>query len=69
MATLRDMDKSRPLWPSSPSNGFASLDPPLPAWGNANAWDSGDVHNYVYTEACNDPAFFPNARFVSEYGW
>ena len=69
MATFLAADTTRPLWPSSPSNGFKTLHPPTAAWGNAQAWDQGDVHHYIYTGDCTDPAQFPNARFVSEYGW
>jgi len=54
---------------SSPSNGLISPDPYSKLWGSASTATAGDVHFYDYQCDCENPASFPQARFVSEFGF
>ena len=38
-------------------------------WGNPSDVYAGDVHFYDYASNCVDPAIYPRAKFVSEYGF
>ena len=70
-------DPSRPLWPSSPSNGFegggvgASGPPFRPYDRNSDASSDarGDVHHYVYGGDCTDTTHLPRPRFIDEFGF
>lgn len=68
-STILQGDTSRPFLFSSPTNGVISEDPYVLMWGPV--WDTryGDVHYYNYDFLCTNESEFPNARFVSEYGW
>lgn len=67
--TVSKYDPSRFLWPSSPSNGFVSLDPLVGYWGNAIDETKGDVHTYNLGPLCTDFSLWPSPRFQSEYGF
>jgi beta-mannosidase len=54
---------------SSPSNGLISTAPYAKRWGAASTPDAGDVHFYNYACDCEDPDSYPQARFVSEFGF
>jgi beta-mannosidase len=69
-------DTSRPVWPSSPSRGFASgvTASGLPAGTMADpapfkvGGDSGDTHYYNYF-TCPNVSVYPRTNFASEYGF
>jgi len=54
---------------SSPSNGLISTEPYAKRWGAASTPLAGDVHFYNYDCDCEDPASYPQARFISEFGF
>ena len=54
---------------SSPSNGLISTEPYAKRWGSASTPLAGDVHFYNYDCDCEDPSSYPQARFVSEFGF
>lgn len=54
---------------SSPSNGLISTEPYAKRWGAASTPDAGDVHFYNYDCDCEDPDSYPQARFISEFGF
>jgi beta-mannosidase len=54
---------------SSPSNGLLSTDPYAKRWGLASTAAAGDVHFYNYACDCEDFNSYPQARFVSEFGF
>ena len=54
---------------SSPSNGLISTDPYVKIWGQASTAQQGDVHFYDYSCDCEDFRSFPEAKFVSEFGF
>lgn len=54
---------------SSPSNGLISTEPYAKLWGAASTAAAGDVHFYDYACDCEDPASYPQARFISEFGF
>jgi beta-mannosidase len=54
---------------SSPSNGLISAAPYAKRWGAASTPSAGDVHFYDYACDCEDPASYPQARFISEFGF
>ena len=64
---IRRLDPDRPFLLSSPSNAKASeqmglfKDPQNPNYG--------DVHFYDYSPDCFNDSKYPNAKFVSEYGF
>jgi beta-mannosidase len=65
---LLEEDTTRPFVGSSPSNG---LQTEKENWISKNPSDSryGDVHFYNYKSPLWNWKIFPNARFVSEYGF
>ncbi|XXQ31337.1 Beta-mannosidase B [Plasmodiophora brassicae] len=54
---------------SSPSNGLMSESPYVLRWGNPSDGRWGDVHFYDYASDVADPATYPDARFISEFGY
>ncbi|PRP79964.1 mannosidase, beta A, lysosomal [Planoprotostelium fungivorum] len=62
-------DTTRDFWPSSPSNGFASMEPLVGAWGDGGDVTRGDVHFYDYNMMCTDVNNFKKTKFASEYGF
>lgn len=46
-----------------------SMSSPAHRWGNPNNPLFGDVHFYNYAADCLNPATYPRARFVSEFGY
>lgn len=54
---------------SSPANGLVSEDPYVKRWGYPGDLHYGDLHHYDFYSDCELPASFPNARFVSEFGF
>lgn len=54
---------------SSPSNGLISTSPYAKRWGEASTPAAGDMHFYDYSCDCEDYRSYPNARFVSEFGF
>ena len=38
-------------------------------WGDSGDANFGDVHFYDYASDCLDPAAYPRAKFVSEFGY
>lgn len=38
-------------------------------WGDTQTVESGDVHFYDKSNNCLDPALYPRAKFISEYGY
>lgn len=54
---------------SSPSNGLLSADPYVKKWGQASTAVQGDVHYYNYACDCEDASTYPEAKFVSEFGF
>lgn len=54
---------------SSPSNGLVSVDPYVKLWGQASTAAQGDVHFYDYNCDCEDYRSFPEAKFISEFGF
>jgi len=60
-------DASRPMLPSSPSNGDESAANPIAA--NPQDEHYGDVHYYNYEADCWDVTTFPRPRFASEFGF
>ena len=54
---------------SSPTSGALSESPYVKWWGNPDSWYAGDVHFYDYVSDPLDPAMYPRARFVSEFGF
>jgi hypothetical protein len=54
---------------SSPSNGLISVSPYAKIWGSASTAVAGDVHFYDYNCDCEDYRSYPEARFVSEFGF
>ncbi|KDD76102.1 hypothetical protein H632_c355p0 [Helicosporidium sp. ATCC 50920] len=54
---------------TSPSNGVLSKEPYIKRWGPVNSNQYGDVHFYNYQADLLDPRSFPQARFVSEFGF
>jgi beta-galactosidase/beta-glucuronidase len=54
---------------SSPTSGALSETPYVKWWGNPDSWYAGDVHFYDYESDPLDPAMYPRARFVSEFGF
>jgi beta-mannosidase len=63
------LDKTRPFVDTSPSNGLFSQEPFVKKWGDANSYFYGDIHYYNNSADCHDYRMFPQARFVSEYGF
>jgi len=59
----------RPWVDSSPSNGLLETDPYVKLWGQASTANAGDVHFYNYYVDCEDYNIFPQAKFVSEFGF
>jgi hypothetical protein len=79
---IRAVDRSRPYWPASPSNGPLFNDPErglfIQRWGDEKDSRYGDVHGYPNFEGfgssgttidCETLSAFQAARFVSEYGF
>ena len=79
---IRAVDRSRPYWPASPSNGPLTDDPErglfTQRWGDEKDSRYGDVHGYPNFENfgntgtsidCESLSAFPTARFMSEYGF
>ncbi len=54
---------------SSPSNGLISADPYSKKWTTASTEIAGDVHFYDYDMDCEINTNFPNAKFISEFGF
>jgi beta-mannosidase len=42
---------------------------PLCRWGDTNSWEYGDAHFYTYCEDVFNPAVYPRAKFISEFGF
>ena len=59
----------RPWVDSSPSNGLISTEPYSKLWGSASTAVAGDVHFYNYDMDCEDYSLYPEARFISEFGF
>jgi len=59
----------RPWVDSSPSNGLISTEPYSKLWGQASTAEAGDVHFYNYAMDCEDYTGYPQARFISEFGF
>ncbi|XP_048365176.1 beta-mannosidase isoform X2 [Sphaerodactylus townsendi] len=61
-------DKSRPYIPSSPTNGWKTVEE---GWLSQNPYDThyGDTHYYNYLSDCWNWTTFPRTRFASEYGF
>jgi beta-mannosidase len=66
---IKELDRTRDFWISSPSNGLISSDPFVGFWTNPSLNKIGDIHYYNYDAICTDVAFFPRGRFISEYGF
>lgn len=61
---------SQVVWvDSSPSNGLLSVDPYVKLWGSASTAFQGDVHFYDYSCDCENFESFPEAKFISEFGF
>ena len=58
-----------PFIDASPTNGVISEDPYVKRWGDSGSPFAGDVHYYNYSADPLDPATYPAARFVSEFGF
>lgn len=54
---------------SSPTSGALCEEPYVKWWGDPDSWHAGDVHFYDYKSDPLDPAMYPRARFVSEFGF
>jgi beta-mannosidase len=54
---------------SSPSNGLISTEPYAKIWGAASTEVAGDVHFYDYACDCENYISFPEAKFISEFGF
>lgn len=54
---------------SSPSNGLISESPYDKLWERASTELAGDVHFYDYNNDCEDYTVFPEAKFISEFGY
>jgi beta-mannosidase len=54
---------------SSPSNGLISESPYDKLWERASTAIAGDVHFYDYNNDCEDYTIFPEAKFISEFGY
>jgi beta-mannosidase len=54
---------------SSPSNGLISESPYDKLWERASTAAAGDVHFYDYSSDCEDYTIFPEAKFISEFGY
>jgi beta-mannosidase len=54
---------------SSPSNGLIATDPYAKIWGSASTEVAGDVHFYNYACDCEDYKSYPQAKFISEFGF
>jgi len=67
LANLSVWDTSRPVLPSSPSNGDETRSNAVEA-DYQSPW-KGDVHFYDYLSDCWNTSSFPRTRFASEYGF
>ncbi|KAM3569828.1 hypothetical protein VYU27_008077, partial [Nannochloropsis oceanica] len=63
------LDPARAWVDSSPANGVIAGDPYIKRWGYPGDLTYGDLHHYDFYSDCELPASFPNARFVSEFGF
>ena len=54
---------------SSPSAGLLSSQPYAKRWSTASTAAAGDVHFYDYDMDCEDYTGYPQARFISEFGF
>lgn len=62
--------QSENLWvDSSPSNGLLSVEPYVKRWTRGSTAAAGDMHFYDYSMDCEVDSKFPEARFVSEFGF
>ncbi|KAG0308074.1 hypothetical protein BGZ98_009058, partial [Dissophora globulifera] len=70
MSTLHAVDSSRPFISTSPSAGLISANPYTERYVLADSERGlyGDVHFYDYKHNGLHIEYYPNARFVSEYG-
>lgn len=67
---IQNVDNNQRPWvDSSPSNGLISTEPYAKLWGQASTAEAGDVHFYNYAMDCQDYTGYPQARFVSEFGF
>ena len=64
---LRTVDSARPFIATSPGSGVET--PESPVASPVESPSSGDMHVYNYTGDCWDPASYPRARAVTEFGW
>lgn len=62
-------DPDRAWVDSSPSNGVISHDPYVKRWGHPGDLNYGDLHHYDFDSDCELYTSFPNARFISEFGF
>lgn len=61
---------SQRVWvDSSPSNGLISTSPYDKIWEHASTELAGDVHFYDYSSDCENYLTFPEAKFISEFGY
>ncbi|KAK2075570.1 hypothetical protein QBZ16_001678 [Prototheca wickerhamii] len=66
---LLSIDSQLTFVDTSPSKGLESRDPYVKRWGDVADPSRGDVHFYDYASDALDPATYPAAKFVSEYGF
>ncbi|KAL6782296.1 hypothetical protein ACKKBG_A06260 [Auxenochlorella protothecoides x Auxenochlorella symbiontica] len=66
---LQELDPGVVYVDTSPSNGLLSSNPYVKRWGDVSDPAYGDVHFYDYTSDAFDPATYPPAKFVSEFGF
>ena len=69
MKEFKSHDLSVPFVTSSPTNGKKSEAYPYFIADNPYDPNYGDVHYYNYKDDCRDWRNFPNARFISEFGY
>lgn len=69
MCSVLKVDPYLPFVDTSPSNGLVSSNPYVKRFGRVNDEHYGDVHFYNHTANALDHKTYPDARFVSEFGF
>ena len=69
MSEFKSHHLNIPFVTSSPTNGKKSEEYPYFIADNPYDPNYGDVHYYNYKDDCRDWKHFPEARFVSEFGY